>query len=193
MVKIISSLEKNPILRSILVSILVLLLVGIAAFLYPKEESSYASAVPVVVSPIPSQLQVPKNEQLVLSTVVQQGVQVYRCSPQGSWVLQGPLAILMSPRGQRIVLTFGPRWQAPDTSAIVGSSIAAASHQPNFPWLLYRVTAHSGRPGLFSRVNYVQLLYTHGGGLSTHCTVVQNPGLKSVPYTATYQFWQPKP
>ena len=160
MVKVISSLAKKSITRYILGLLLVLLLIGVADFFYPQVESSHASAPPIAVTNIPAQLQVPKNEQLVLSTGVQQGVQVYRCSPQGSWVLQGPVAILVSPRGERIVLTYGPHWQAPDTSAIVGRSISAAPHTANIPWLLYQVTAHRGGRGLLSHVNYVQLLYT---------------------------------
>lgn len=191
MVKVISSLAKKSITRCITPLLLALLLVGVADFLNPQLESSYASVPLVAIPNVPPQLQVPRYEQLVLSTVVQRGVQVYRCSPQGRWVLQGPVATLVSPRGERIVLTYGPHWQALDTSAIVGRPISAAPHTANIPWLLYQVTAHRGGRGLLSHVNYVQLLYTSGGGLSTHCTVALNPGLKSIPYTATYRFWRP--
>lgn len=195
MPKNISTCAKMSIVRSSLLLGFLFFLTIAATFLSPGLATTYASAVPsqpVLTSTIPPWVRVPANEQLVLSATVKLGYQVYRCSVQGGWVLQGPLALLAGPHAENILHSFGPRWQLNNGSTIQAQSIAAAPHFPSIPMRLFKVTSHSGNASWLTHVNYVQQLNTSGGGLSTHCNAATDRGFVSVPYTAIYQFWQPR-
>src|SRR4029077_8273332 len=79
--------------------------------------------------PIPSQLQPPANEQ-ILVRVHAKGDQIYTCkgdAAQFTWVLKAPEAQLFDKDGKPFGKHFaGPSWEANDGSRVTGKAIANA-------------------------------------------------------------------
>ena len=171
--------------------IAVIVCIVIASLFYPQVSTVSAHAASASNS-IPPWLQVPAHERLVLQATVKQGVQVYRCTAPGYWSLLGPTALLQGTHGELIVHSFGPRWQESDGSVITAQSIASFLQLSSIPWQLYKVNSHSGHTGLFSHINYVQLLNTNNGVSKIFCSPAVDTSLMTVPYSATYMFWQPQ-
>jgi hypothetical protein len=106
--------------------------------------------------------------------------------------LLGPTALLQGTHGELIVHSFGPRWQGSDGSVITAQSIASFPQLSSIPWQLYKVNSHSGHAGLFSHINYVQLLNTANGVSPIFCNPAVDTSLATVSYSATYMFWRPQ-
>lgn len=115
------------------------------------------------------------------------GQQIYQCGPDGKWLFQAPRASLYDDEGNLVAEHFsGPTWQAADGSTVVGRVISKFTpDETAIPWLLLEAASNTG-DGSFSRVKYIQRLYTVGG------TAPADPCRKSelveVDYSARYVF-----
>jgi hypothetical protein len=134
------------------------------------------------------------------------GDQIYTCTASGgadagadagattySWVLKAPSATLYDDTDTKQgIHSMGPTWTANDTSAIVGMKLysATAPAADAIPWLLLKVTSHSGATGLFSDVTYVQRLNTSKGvAPATGCDAAHVNMDTKVGYSADYYFY----
>lgn len=148
--------------------------------------------------PVPASLKVPAGDKLIVAGHAT-GVQIYTCRAGGkgppSWALKAPDAQLRDRRGRVIIHHFaGPTWKHRDGSAVTGKVLAhaAAPDGRSIPWLLVRVTGHSGN-GVLDRVTTVQRLHTHGGQPPATGCDVGNVGAEArSPYTADYYFYAPR-
>jgi hypothetical protein len=143
---------------------------------------------------IPDILNVPAGNVLLLRAYGR-GVQKYTC-PVSATSAAVPHAILLAgdrDKGDLVAIHFaGPTWQALDGSSVVGDS-ANAKHFPapdpdGVDWLLLPAQSTAGN-GLFSRVTYIQRLYTDGGKPPASCN--QNQTEVLVEYSAQYFFYVP--
>jgi hypothetical protein len=141
---------------------------------------------------IPDILYVPAGHVLLLRAYGI-GVQKYTC-PVNPISQAVPHAILLAGDEKKedlLAIHFGgPTWQALDGSSVVGDA-ANAKHFPapdpgGVDWLLLPAKATSGY-GLFSRVTYIQRLYTDGGKPPASCNLNQTEIL--VEYSAQYLFY----
>jgi hypothetical protein len=145
----------------------------------------------------PGSLQVPAGETLRWQA---HGVgdQIYTCQAAAngnfSWALSGPDAELQGSKGEPLGRHFhGPAWQANDGSKIEArmSASAASPDATSIPWLLLKVTEHSGQ-GVLSKVEHVQRLRTAGGKAPANGCDREHAGKElRVPYQADYLFWGP--
>ena len=147
--------------------------------------------------PIPPQLQLPVDEQLILQ-VHAKGVQIYSCKSESAefhWTLKAPEAQLFDKKEQLIGRHFaGPAWQANDGSRITGkvAATAASPDAESIPWLLVKVVGHEG-DGIFSRAITIQRLNTKGGKApASGCDAGRVNQEVRVPYSADYFFYAPK-
>jgi Protein of unknown function (DUF3455) len=139
---------------------------------------------------IPSSIASSAEEELVLIAQAR-GFQIYLCGPAG-WVLKAPEAVLYDQQGNIIGRHFaGPTWQHNDGSQIT-AKLAAKAEAPDsaaIPWLLLKVTGHSGA-GIFSRVTSIQRINTVGGlPPATACTQAEHGNQFQSPYSADYYFY----
>jgi hypothetical protein len=143
---------------------------------------------------IPDILYVPAGNVLLLRAYGT-GVQRYTC-PVSATSTAVPHANLLAGDGHEgdlVAIHFaGPTWQALDGSSVVGDA-ANAKHFPapganGVDWLLLPAKSTAGT-GLFSRVAYIQRLYTNGGKLPVSCNLNQTEVL--VDYAAQYLFYGP--
>jgi hypothetical protein len=141
---------------------------------------------------VPASLQVPEGHVMVFAAIVVDGVQTYLCTPEHKYALLGPTTMLRGRKGQYVAHYFGPSWQFQDGSVIVGKVIAKEPRANTIDQLLLQVSQHSGPEGLFSAVDFVQRLGTVGGLAPAQCDPLRATAL-AVPYSAIYQFWEPKP
>jgi len=132
---------------------------------------------------------VPAHQRLFLRTQVAQGVQSYKCTPEGVWKFSGPMAILHDPQNRHVVHYSGPSWQFQDGSSVVGRVIASTTREGTIPELLLEVAAHGQAQGLFQDVNYIRRIATVGGVAPGHCDPRQDTNDLNVPYGAVYEFW----
>ena len=155
-----------------------------------------ALAHPVLAQSPPVPLAV--GDSVVLLKAQASGVQIYTCkakAPEGKaaptygWVLKAPEADLVGSDGGKIGRHYaGPTWEAADGSKTVGSLLASASAPGSIPWLLLAAST-SGR-GQFSKVTYVERVFTAGGAAPKSGADVAHAGTEvRVPYTATYIFY----
>jgi Protein of unknown function (DUF3455) len=152
---------------------------------------------------VPTQLQLPKEQTLLLETAAK-GVQVYTCQPkendpqQFGWKLKAPEATLytkLTPKGDKLQAIgkhyAGPTWEYKDGSKIQGK-VQAKADSPDanaIPWLLLDVTAHEGK-GILSQVSNVQRLNTVGGQAPPKgCDATKKDAEVKVDYTADYYFY----
>jgi hypothetical protein len=155
----------------------------------PLAESSEAlSCQPT----IPPELDVPAGNRLAFSLYAQ-GTQDYGCSVAGPYVLIAPDAKLYNAHGRQKAIHYaGPTWEAQDGSTVKGAKLASAPGAADaIPWLLVQAVEHGGE-GRMSRVSYIQRVDTTGG-LSPTGSCVPASALVEVPYTATYNFYEPVP
>jgi hypothetical protein len=144
--------------------------------------------------PIPGILAVPAGNVLLLRTYGI-GVQRYACpvNPTSAAVPHADLFASDKDEGDLVAIHFaGPTWQALDGSSVVGDA-ANAKHFPapdraGVDWLLLPAKATSGY-GFFSKVTYIQRLYTNGGNPPASCNPNQIEVL--VDYSAQYLFYVP--
>jgi len=150
------------------------------------------------VPPLPVPSAVGKN--VVLFQARGSGVQIYTCKLNPSqakdartyaWVLKAPEAVLLGSDGSKIGRHYaGPTWEAADGSKAVGKLIASAASPGSIPWLLLAASP-TGR-GRFSKVTYVERVYTSGGTAPKTGADAAHAGAEvRVPYTATYIFYGP--
>ena len=150
----------------------------------------------VAISPALAQdsTQPPTGQQVVL-TVKGDGVQIYVCKQMdgaAKWVFQAPEAKLLDATGKEVGSHgAGPFWKSVDGSLVkgqvVGKSDAPAAG--DIAWLLLKASAHEG-DGVFSKVEYIRRLETHGGvAPAGGCDAEHVNATVRVPYTATYAFY----
>jgi Protein of unknown function (DUF3455) len=144
--------------------------------------------------PIPDILSVPAGNVL-LEQAYGIGVQRYTCPVYATSAAVPHADLIASDQGGGDVVAIhfgGPTWQALDGSSVVGDA-ANAKHFPapggaGVDWLLLPAKSTAGY-GLFSRVTYIQRLYTVGGKPPVSCNLNQTEVL--VDYSAQYLFYGP--
>ena len=150
---------------------------------------------PVDLEDIPDAVKVPAGHVLLLQAYGK-GVQIYDCPP-GASPKATPHAILLTgdrDEGDLVAIHFsGPSWQALDGSIVVGDAAnakhAVAPDPDGVDWLLLPVKSTTGN-GLFSKVAYIQRLFTDGGkATSAGCEQAQNQHQELVEYSARYLFY----
>jgi Protein of unknown function (DUF3455) len=117
---------------------------------------------------VPREIQPPADTELVLRAHAS-GFQIYVCQEGAdgrlAWTLTAPEATLYDEQGAVIGQHYaGPTWKHNDGSEIT-AKVTARVNAPDIsaiPWLLLRVTGHSGS-GVFSRVTAIQRIQTVGG------------------------------
>lgn len=144
---------------------------------------------------IPDEVKVPDGNVLLLRAYGR-GVQIYNC-PFVDPPPATPHAILLkgdSDEGDLVAIHFkGPSWQAMDGSIVVGDGPSAkhfvAPDSDGVDWLLVPAKSTAGN-GLFSKVTFIQRLFTDGGKPSlAGCTQVQDQSQELVEYSAQYLFY----
>lgn len=143
---------------------------------------------------IPEQIKVPDGNEPVLS-VHAKGDQIYQCSVNNNkyaWKIQAPDARLFDEDGRVVGNHYeGPIWEYKEGSRIVGRILNRVDIEPesSISWLLVEVIAHKGK-GLFSDVNYINRVNTHGGlPPLSGCDANHLGSEKRAPYTADYIFY----
>jgi hypothetical protein len=146
---------------------------------------------------IPTQLQPPADEQLILKLHAK-GDQIYACksdAAQFTWNLKAPEAQLFDEKEQLSGKHFGgPTWQVNDGSRVTGKAAANVSSPDvdSIPWLLVKVVSREGN-GILSRATTIQRLNTKGGKApASGCDAGHVNQEVRVPYTADYFFYAPK-
>jgi hypothetical protein len=144
---------------------------------------------------IPAQIRVPTGSIPLLTTHAV-GYQIYRCELNAgsyTWQTQAPDAKLLDAKSQVVGKHYqGPIWQYKEGSQVVGQIISKFDVDPStsISWLLVKVIAHHGK-GVFSDVNYINRIDTHGGlPPSSGCDSNHLGNEKRVAYTADYVFYQ---
>ncbi len=146
---------------------------------------------------IPDNLKVPPGNVLLLQAYGK-GVQKYVC-PVSASSKATPHAILLKDdrdEGDLVAIHFGgPTWEALDGSTVVGDAANAkhftAPDPDGVDWLLLAAKSNAGN-GLFSRVTYIQRLYTDGGKPPAEgCDQAENQTEVLVEYSAQYFFYVP--
>lgn len=142
----------------------------------------------------PNALQPPVGYAIAF-TAKASGVQIYKSTVENGaapkWTFEAPLAELSAPK-QAIRHYAGPSWEAADGSKIVRDTNTPVVTVPakaagDIPWLLIKVTPDA-KPGLLSKIEYVQRISTRGGVAPTAPPVREGTTI-GVPYTATYVFY----
>lgn len=150
---------------------------------------------------IPAALKVPDGEVLLLHAYGK-GVQIYTCvagtagdTSPGTFTGPVPHAILFKDdrdEGDLVAIHFaGPTWQATDGSIVKAKKVAGVpARDPNgVDWLLLQAISNEGS-GLFSKVTYIQRLYTDGGKPPVGgCDSAHNQEQVLVEYSAQYLFY----
>lgn len=143
---------------------------------------------------IPEQIKVPEGYSPVL-TVHAKGDQIYQCSlnkGEYSWETQAPDAKLFDEQGKIVGNhTAGPLWEYKEGSRVVGRVVKKIDMAPDssISWLLVEVVSHKG-DGLFSNVDFINRVNTHGGlPPSSGCVANHLGSEKRVAYTADYIFY----
>ena len=156
-----------------------------------------ALLLPAVVSAgvaIPDAIKPPAG-QVVKLTVHAKGDQIYQCTLNGgvySWQTQAPDAKLFDGQGQVVGNHYsGPVWEYKEGSRVVGRVVNKLEVAPesSISWLLVEVVAHKGN-GMFSDVNFINRINTHGGLAPTSGCGSNHLGVeKHIAYTADYVFY----
>jgi hypothetical protein len=143
---------------------------------------------------IPEQIKAPAGYSPVL-TVHAKGDQIYQCSAnkgQYAWETQAPDAKLFDDQGNIVGNHMaGPLWEYKEGSRVVGKVIKKIDMALGsaISWLLVEVVSHKGE-GLFSNVNFINRINTHGGLPPTSgCDANHLGSEKRVAYTADYVFY----
>ena len=145
---------------------------------------------------IPDILKVPPGNVLLMRAYGK-GVQIYTC-PDTTHAT--PHAILLESdrdEGDLVAIHFaGPSWQATKDGSIVVGDAANAKHvvapdTDGVDWLLLPAKSNAGN-GLFSKVTYIQRLFTDGGQPpKSGCDQAHNQAEVLVEYSAQYFFYGP--
>ena len=107
------------------------------------------------------------------------------------WKFVAPVAILANNGGRDFGTHYaGPTWQANNTgSSVKGTRVDGLSVDPTaIDWLLLSGRDHAGN-GMFSNISYIQRIDTVGGLMPSWTPM--SAGIEaSIPYTATYVFFE---
>lgn len=143
---------------------------------------------------IPEQIRVPEGYNPTL-TVHAKGDQIYQCTVNNgeyAWETQAPDAKLFDAQGHIVGNhTAGPLWEYKEGSRVVGRVVKKTDIAPGkaIAWLLVEVVSHKGN-GLFSKVDFINRINTHGGlPPSSGCNANHLGSEKRVAYTADYVFY----
>jgi hypothetical protein len=143
---------------------------------------------------IPEAIKPPFEAKSVL-TVSAKGDQIYLCNLKNTtylWQLQAPDATLFDMNGQIVGKHYsGPIWEYKDGSQIVGQVLNKVDVDPksSVSWLLVKIVSTKDR-GVFSDVNFINRVNTHGGlPPLTGCDSNHLGAEKRVYYTANYIFY----
>jgi hypothetical protein len=175
----------------------VAVLVGLAA-VAQAQTNTEAKANATAPSDIPSSIQAPAGEKLILRAHAS-GSQIYVCGQgadgKSQWTLKGPQADLHDRKGAVIGHHYvGPAWKHNDGSEVTGKAVAKVdSPDPkSIPWLLLTASSHSG-DGVFAHVTSVQRIHTKGGQppAATDCDASKVNAEAKSGYTADYYFYAP--
>ncbi|PNG26287.1 DUF3455 domain-containing protein [Methylocella silvestris] len=154
-----------------------------------------ALALTAEAAPAQDALSPPPGSNLLLEAHAQ-GVQVYVCTKKDNglvWVLDGPAAALFNAKGREIgTHGKGPMWTLADGSAIVGEVVAKqdAPDKRSIPWLLVKVTSHTGTFGALTNAETVRRIDTEGGVAPPDGCDEPNQGdIARIRYSAMYQFY----
>ena len=139
------------------------------------------------------------GDSIVLLQASAKGVQIYTCKAKAGdgkapaayeWVFQAPEADLSGSDGSALGRHYaGPTWQATDGSKVVGGLLGSAASPGNIPWLMLAAKSTSGK-GQFSKVTYVERVFTSGGTAPKSGADAAHFGTQvRVPYTAIYIFY----
>jgi Protein of unknown function (DUF3455) len=146
---------------------------------------------------VPQALQPPIDEKLLLQAHAR-GDQIYSCKSGGGqfmWTLKAPDAQLFDIKDQLVGKHLaGPSWQSNDGSRVVGkvAVTVASPDAESIPWLLVKVTSHTGN-GVLARATTIQRLNTEGGKApGSGCDEDHVNQEIRVPYSADYFFYGPK-
>jgi hypothetical protein len=130
------------------------------------------------------------------------GVQIYVCKETGqdqaaqafAWTFDAPEAVLFEAGGKKAgTHSKGPSWTLDDGSMVTAAlaAKAPAPRQGSVPWLLLKVTSHSGQ-GKLDGVSFIRRVDTEGGAEpQSGCDAAHEGNIARIPYTATYQFFGP--
>lgn len=143
---------------------------------------------------IPEQIKAPAGYKSVLTTHAK-GEQIYQCAlKQGEyiWETQAPDAQLFDDQGKLVGNhSAGPVWEYKKGSRVVGRVLKKVDIQPelSISWLLVEIVSHQG-DGLFSNVDFINRINTHGGLAPTSgCNANHLGSEKRIAYTADYIFY----
>jgi hypothetical protein len=174
-------------------------LVNVAAEITPREQDmieNRSHSIPH--RHIPDILKVPEGNELLLRAKGI-GAQIYKC-PVSTNSKATPHAILLtSDEDERDLVAIhfeGPTWQSFDGSSVVGDAQNAkhftSPDQDGVDWLLLPAQSTTGN-GLFSRVTYIQRLFTDGGKPPAQaCDQANGQTQVPVQYSAEYRFYTAK-
>ena len=146
---------------------------------------------------VPDAIQAPAGEEVVVYAHAS-GSQIYTCQAAAdgkfNWTLKAPEADLLDRKdkvmGQH---SAGPTWKLKDGSEVTGKAVAHVDSldSESIPWLLVKVVNHAGN-GLFSSVDTIQRVHTHGGQPPAEgCDAAHRDAETKSRYTADYYFYAP--
>ena len=167
--------------------------------LYVVTALGFAALAQAQSTGIPTNLQPPAGEKLVLKTHAT-GWQIYTCGPgtdgKPAWTLKAPDAELHDAHGAVIVHhSAGPTWAHRDGSQVTGKAAAKADAPDgkSIPWLLLTATGHSGK-GVLANVSSIQRVHTEGGQppAASECDPAKPTPEARSSYTADYYFYAPQ-
>jgi hypothetical protein len=167
--------------------------------LYVVTALGFAALAQAQSTGIPTNLQPPAGEKLVLKTHAT-GWQIYTCGAgtdgKPAWTLKAPDAELHDAHGGVIVHhSAGPAWTHRDGSQVTGKAAAKADAPDgkSIPWLLLTATGHSGQ-GVLANVSSIQRVHTEGGQppAASECDPAKPTPEARSSYTADYYFYAPQ-
>ncbi|MCF7966616.1 MAG: DUF3455 domain-containing protein [Methylobacter tundripaludum] len=142
----------------------------------------------------PEQIKAPAGYSPVL-TAHAKGDQIYQCAlnkGEYAWETQAPDAKLFDAKGNIVGNhSAGPLWEYKEGSCVVGRVVNKVDMAPGkaISWLLVEVVSHKG-DGLFSNVDFINRVNTHGGlPPASGCDANHLGSEKRVAYTADYIFY----
>lgn len=142
----------------------------------------------------PEQIKAPAGYSPVL-TAHAKGDQIYQCAlnkGEYAWETQAPDAKLFDANGNIVGNhSAGPLWEYKEGSRVVGRVVNKVDMAPGkaISWLLVEVVSHQG-DGLFSNVDFINRVNTHGGlPPASGCDTNHLGSEKRVAYTADYVFY----
>jgi hypothetical protein len=180
---------QNLKIKYVIALVVLLSLAGLAFASTPSARTNDDHRAPDL-PPGCSDLQVPSGHKVAFRTYAL-GVQIYKWNGT-SWEFVAPWALLFTDanfHGKVGLHYAGPTWESRNGSKVVGKRVAGCTPDMTaIPWLRLEATATEG-PGIFSRVTYIQRVYTAGGLAPT------TPGAfvgaeARVPYTTEYYFYR---